>query len=205
MCQADTRQAKSRLIIGILAFSGAALAQTPPGIDDADWRRIGGTSVDLMLASPAGGPGDNVWFSSDGRTLYARTRTGRVFETIDFENWTAATRPSRPDNNASVSVERLPAPHIVVRASPVDGRRVYGLGAHLYESEDGGRTWTNLTSYKGQSVIGAGQRDVAISPSDSNHIVVANERGVWRSLDGGLSGGGLNQFLPNLAVGRVRG
>jgi uncharacterized protein (TIGR03437 family) len=203
MCQADTRRAKSRLLIGILAFSGAVLAQAPSGIDNADWRRIGGTSVDLMLASPAGGPVDNVWFSSDGRTLYARTRTGRVFETIDFENWTAATRPLRPDNNPSVSVERLPAPHVVVRASPVDASRVYGLGAHLYQSEDGGRTWTNLTSYKGQSVIGPGQRDVAISPSDSSHIVVANERGVWRSLDGGLSWSGLNQFLPNLTVRRI--
>jgi uncharacterized protein (TIGR03437 family) len=201
MCQADTGQAKSRLIIVILALSGAALAQAPPNI--ADWRRIGGTSVDLMLASPAGGPVDNVWFSSDGRTLYARTRTGRTFETIDFENWAAATRPSRPDNNPAVPVERLPAPRVVVRASPVDNRRVYGLGAHLYESEDGGRTWTNLTSYKGQSVIGSGQRDLAISPSDSNHIVVANDRGVWRSLDGGLSWSGLNQFLPNLIVRRI--
>jgi len=33
--------------------------------------------------------------------------------------------------------------------------------------------------------------------------VVANDYGVWRSMDGGLSWSGLNQFLPNLAVRRI--
>jgi uncharacterized protein (TIGR03437 family) len=52
-------------------------------------------------------------------------------------------------------------------------------------------------------VIGAGQHDLAASPLDPRELVVANEHGVWRSLDGGMSWTGLNRFLPNLAVQRI--
>jgi uncharacterized protein (TIGR03437 family) len=44
---------------------------------------------------------------------------------------------------------------------------------------------------------------LAISPIDRDHLVVANDYGVWRSLDGGRSWSGLNRFLPNLAVRRI--
>jgi uncharacterized protein (TIGR03437 family) len=77
------------------------------------------------------------------------------------------------------------------------------LADYVYESEDGGRNWTNLTAYKDQSVIGAGQHDLAASPLDSNQVVVANQNGVWRSMDGGMTWTGLNRFLPNLTVRRI--
>src|SRR5439155_17322763 len=38
---------------------------------------------------------------------------------------------------------------------------------------------------------------------DARQLVVASERGVWRSLDGGMSWNGLNRFLPNLMVRRI--
>jgi uncharacterized protein (TIGR03437 family) len=44
---------------------------------------------------------------------------------------------------------------------------------------------------------------VAISPANQDQIVVANDFGVWRSLDGGLSWAGLNELLPNLRVQRI--
>jgi hypothetical protein len=40
-----------------------------------------------MLASPATGPVDRVWFAPDGSRVFARTHSGRVFETIDYEVW----------------------------------------------------------------------------------------------------------------------
>src|SRR5262249_26586613 len=69
--------------------------------------------------------------------------------------------------------------------------------------EDGGRTWANLTAFKTESVIGSAQTSVAASISNPGHIVVANQFGVWRSLDGGLSWTGLNLSLPNLPVKRI--
>jgi uncharacterized protein (TIGR03437 family) len=204
MCQIDTRPTLTRLGLSLVIVCAAAFAQATGESPRPDWRKIGSSSVELMLASPAGGAVDNVWFAPDGRTLYARTHSGKVFETVDFENWMAAPAPApRADDPVPAGVERLPAPNAVLRSSPADARHVYALGANVYASEDSGRTWTNLTAYRGQPVIGQGQRDLAVSPVDSNQLVVANDRGVWRSMDGGLTWNGLNAFLPNLTVRRI--
>jgi uncharacterized protein (TIGR03437 family) len=84
-----------------------------------------------------------------------------------------------------------------------DPSHLYSLGQQLFRSEDGGRSWINLTQNRGASVVGGGQRSVAISPADPDQLVLANDFGVWRSLDGGLTWTGLNQGLPNLPVRRI--
>jgi uncharacterized protein (TIGR03437 family) len=203
MCQLATVAATRRLLIGGFLACAVALGQTASKPPDLDWRKIGNTSVELMLAEPATGPVDQVWFAPDGRTLYARTHSGKTFETIDFENWTSSTAPPPPRDESPLAAERLPAPNAILRVSAVDSRRVYALADHVYASEDGGRNWTNLTAYKDQSVIGTGQRDLAVSTLDPNQVVVANQHGVWRSLDGGMSWTGLNRRLPNLTVRRI--
>jgi uncharacterized protein (TIGR03437 family) len=198
MCRIDTI-----LTVGILA-GALASAQTAPESVRLDWRKVGSTSVDLRLAAPATGPVDEVWFGPEGGTLYARTHSGRVFETVDFEDWTpTAAFVPHADTAGAITAERLPAANAVLRVSPADTRRLYALGDNVYVSEDGGRAWTNLTAYKDASVIGPGQHDLAVSPLDPNQLVVANERGVWKSMDGGMSWCGLNRFLPNLNVRRI--
>jgi uncharacterized protein (TIGR03437 family) len=77
------------------------------------------------------------------------------------------------------------------------------LGRQLYRSEDGGHGWENLTALGSRSVIGDGVASVAVSPVDADQLVAANDFGVWRSLDGGLSWSALNQALPNLPVRRI--
>lgn len=202
MCQLDTSRAACGWMVVSLLTAAVGLGQTASDSGHPDWRKVGSSSIELRLAAPATGPVDNVWFSPDGRTLYARTHSGKTFETVDFENWTAsAAPPVRPD--LSGSAQRLPAPSAILRVSASDSRRIYALADHVYESEDGGRNWTNLTAYKDQSVIGGGQHDLAASPVDSNQLVVANQNGVWRSLDGGMTWTGLNRFLPNLTVRRI--
>ncbi len=203
MCRIDTVYAAA-LILGASVLAVPAMGQVPTDGARPDWRKVGSMSVDLMLAAPATGPVDEVWFGQEGRILYARTRSGKVFETADFESWTVAAAPvPRSDASIAVAAERLPVSNAVLRASPADTRHIFALGDQLYASEDGGHTWTNLTAYHGESVIGSGQRDLAISPLDAGQLVVANDFGVWRSLDGGLSWTGLNRFLPNLSVQRI--
>jgi uncharacterized protein (TIGR03437 family) len=80
---------------------------------------------------------------------------------------------------------------------------MYSLGRHLFRSDDGGHIWTNLTAWRSQSVVGPGQHSVALSPVNSEELAIANDYGVWRSMDGGLSWTGANQFLPNLAVRKI--
>jgi len=196
MCPKDTYQAVSRgfLLLAIAACLGSA-QQTGP-----DWRKIGSTAIELSLASPVTGPVESVWFSADGGTLYARTAAGRTFETNNSETWKLSTVTQKPISTEFAVAIRAP---FAGAKTVTAGERMYALGAHLYQSDDGGRTWANLTGFQRESVIGSGQHDLAVSPRDPEQLVVANDYGVWRSFDGGLSWAGLNQSLPNLMARRI--
>jgi uncharacterized protein (TIGR03437 family) len=201
MCHRATRE---RLGVGLPAIllltALTAGAQTPADPARPNWRRIGSAAVDLALASPATGPVTRVWFSPDGARLYALTASGRLFESADLETWSVAVNPSQPPNVAGAASVRLP--ETGARLYPHSSGRVFALGVHLYRSDDSGASWTNLTAYADASVIGGGQHDLALS-RNPDLLIVANDYGVWRSADGGLSWSGLNQFLPNLRVRRI--
>lgn len=181
-------------LLGALLTVELLGAQTVP----VEWRQVGGPAVDAGLASPATGPVETVWYSPDGSRLYARTRTGRVFETSNFQDWAPAGAASEPPAAPAAAVSRLPEPAARVASPSAAPGTVYALGSQLYRSEDGGRFWTNLTGYHDQSVIGSPQHSLAVSPSDPEQVTVANDYGVWRSMDGGMSWAGLNRYLPNL-------
>ncbi len=198
VCHKATGSVPARILILALAGVIGVLGQVSP-----DWRKIGSYGVDLMLASPATGAVERVWYSADGATLYARTYSGRVFQTQDFENWKPAVNPPEAPALLLVSPVRTPEPGALVIAVSNSSARIWGMGHQLSRSDDGGRSWTNLTAFKSQSVVGSGQRSVAIAPNDPDQIAIANDYGVWRSMDGGLSWAGLNPGLPNLAVRRI--
>ena len=187
-----------RLIGLALAGVFLAAAQTHP-----DWRKVGSSSVDLMLASPATGPVERVWYSAGGSMLFARTASGTAFETADFETWAAASDVAETNAPIPAAPARLPEPGARVVSTAGNPSIMYSLGRQLLRSEDGGHSWTNLTAYKSESVVGSGQHSLAISPADPNQLALANNYGVWRSMDGGLSWAGLNRSLPNLAVRRI--
>ena len=185
-----------------MAASGILAAQTAP----VEWRRVGNPAMEVGLASPATGPVETVWYSPDGARLYARTRAGRVFETTDFESWTPAQGVSGPADPPALPVDppvdRIPEPGAKLALVAASGR-IYALGTQLYRSDDGGRSWSNLTDFHNQSIIGPAQHSLAVSPGDADQLAVANDFGVWRSMDGGLSWSGLNLHLPNLAASRI--
>jgi uncharacterized protein (TIGR03437 family) len=191
-----------RYLLGAVLSTGVAgvlAAQTAP----VEWRRVGNPAMDVGLASPATGSVEAVWYSPDGSRLYARNHAGRVFETTDFENWTPAQGASEPVDPPAPVVDRLPEPGAKLALANAAPGRIYALGTQLYRSDDGGRAWTNLTAFHDQSIIGPDQRSVAVSPGDPDQLAVANDFGVWRSMDGGLSWSGLNLHLPNLPVSRI--
>jgi uncharacterized protein (TIGR03437 family) len=183
--------------LGLVSFAPVSIANAQTG---ANWRKVGSSAVELMLASPATGPVDRVWFNGDGE-LFARTRSGKVFHTVDFETWAQAASATEPSEPMAGQPVRLPEPGARVIVMPRS--RLYSLGRQLMRSDDEGHTWVNLTGFKAESVIGGAQHSVAVSPVNADQLVVANDYGVWRSMDGGLSWAGLNQFLPNLAVKRI--
>ncbi len=187
-----------RLLGLVLAVVFLAAAQPRP-----DWRKVGSSSVELMLASPATGPVERVWYSADGSLLFARTLSGKTFETADFQTWTAVANVAETNTLIPATPARLPEPGARVVSTASNPLKMYSLGRQLLRSDDGGHSWIDLTAYKSESVVGPGQHSLALSPADPDQLAVANDYGVWRSMDGGLSWAGLNRSLPNLAVRRI--
>src|SRR4051794_37218322 len=105
-----------------------ALASWAPA-QNASWRKIGSSAVDLMLASPATGSVEKVWFSDSGGTLYARTRAGKVFQTSDYEVWLPSQNAVEPAPQPAPAVARIPENG--VRPVSSGFGRVYGLGRQL--------------------------------------------------------------------------
>jgi uncharacterized protein (TIGR03437 family) len=194
----------SRWLVAAALLEAATWGQTIPTPNAPTWRHIGNQAVDLTLAAPVTGPVDTVWFSPDGSRLYARTRAGGVFESVNFEHWSeAANAPAPADPMGPAVAERMPVANARLVASAASSDRLFALSSNVYRSDDGGRSWTDLTGFRNESIIGSGQHSLAVSPADRDHVVVANDFGVWRSMDGGLSWSGLNQSLPNLAARRI--
>ena len=188
MCRSGTIRKWCGLSVQFLAV--AFLAGSASGQTNVNWRKLGNSSIGLNLAGPATGPVSSVWFSPSGDRLYAKTKSGQVMETADFGTWTVS-------RNSSPAAEDGPGNRIRL------GGRLYALGTNLQVSDDGGNTWIDLTGYNGIPVIGSNQHSIAVSPLDSRQIVVANDYGVWRSTDGGLSWAGLNEDLANLPIRRL--
>ncbi len=187
--------------LALTAVAGwAQVAATPAG-ETPSWRRIGEPSINSHLAGPSTGPVSSVWYSTDGASLYARTASGRIFQTADFENWTPSDG-SRPDAPQRVDPVHKPEAQANVVTIAGDTRRFWSLGHNLLSSDDGGRSWTNISG-PGDGVIGSAQHDVAGKPDASSAFAVANDAGVWQTQDGGETWAGLNDKLPNLPISRI--
>ena len=157
------------------------------------------------MPSVTTGPVSRVWYSEDGSALYAQTVSGRTFATEDFEQWKQVQdRSLTPPAPATPEAVTIPEAEAKLRSQPGGSNHVYGVGQNAYRSDDGGVTWTNLTAYKGGSILGNGLADLAVSPRDADEVAVASSTGVWRSMDGGLTWTGMNQFLPNLPSGHLK-
>src|SRR5580658_6170210 len=173
------------------------------------WRHVGNSAIELALPSAATGPVDRVWYSLDGLSLFAKTAAGRVFRTADFEQWQLVTdgkaTPPTADEAVAQSTPEAAFKLATPSGSAAAAGRLYGIGGDVYRSDDAGVSWANLTSYQGACLLGPGPRAVTVSPMDPEDLVVASDSGVWRSLDGGVSWIGLNQFLPNLPAVHLLG
>lgn len=177
-------------VLAIAAFR--ADAQTAPV-----WSPVAGYTVNLGLAGPATGPVQSVWYAAGGKRLLARTESGRVFETTDFEHWKLNSNDALPMPSPKPGAARHPESGLQFASS---GTRLYSVTEDNVYATDDGRSWVNLTGFNGLSIIGDGFSGLAVSPSDPLDITAANHFGVWRSLDGGLSWHGLNEELPNLSA-----
>lgn len=93
-----------------------------------------------------------------------------------------------------------------ITVDPSDAKKVYIGTRDLYKSNDGGRTWTNLTrnwkkffsKYEfspSAASTHSDQHALAFSPANPNIIYIGNDGGLSRSQDGGESFESLNATL----------
>src|SRR5581483_10660326 len=152
MCQSATL--RTLAAASILAVSSCLAWGQSTGID---WRHIGNAAIELALPSLATGAVDRVWYSEDGSTLYARTASGRTLATKDYETWQRITNSAvvPPASAAAAPVPgRAPEAGLRVTHPTVGSKRYYAIGSQAYRSDDGGLSWTNLTAYRGTSILG---------------------------------------------------
>ncbi len=189
----------------LATWVGALFAS--PVVWAEDWVRLGNSAIDFSLAGLATGAVERVWYAPQGDGLFIQAKSGKVYQTSDFESWrpvTAGVAPPLPDQ----SVLKLPEPGAKTRTATGQSPASFAFGQYVYRSKDGGASWDNLTAAKVpgglSSLVGTGLKDLAISPKDEDEVVVAGEDGVFRTLDGGKSWSGLNDRLPNLPPARIR-
>ncbi len=184
-----------RYLLGASIAAGILAAQTA----SVEWRRVGNPSMELGLASPATGPVDSVCYSPDGSRLYARTRSGGVFETNDFESWKPTRTATEPADPPVPAVDHVPEPGAKLTAASAG--RVYALGTQLYSSDDGGRSWSNFNRFP--QPIGDWTGPTGRGGLLRRRGPIGGGQRIWRlafALDGqGRSWSGLNLHLPNLA------
>jgi uncharacterized protein (TIGR03437 family) len=203
MCRSETVALLSGVYLAAALSLSAQTAPTPssPAWTPPAWKRVAGYTVQENLAGPATGPVSSVWYTSNGNRLLAATASNRIFETTDFHHWRLNTTDSTPGIPSIAWAARLPESGARVQSA---GTRLYAEGPNnIYASDDNGRTWLNLTGYNDRSILGGGFTSLAVSPANSQELTAANQFGVWRSLDGGLSWRSLNEDLPNLPVRKL--
>jgi photosystem II stability/assembly factor-like uncharacterized protein len=87
-----------------------------------------------------------------------------------------------------------PSYYSQIRIDPNNDKKVWVLGAPLYMSEDGGRTFTQA---RGQG-IHSDHHAMWINPNDSDHILLGNDGGVDVTHDSGKTW----DFLNNMPLGQ---
>jgi len=187
------------IVAGLLAH--ALPGQAPAAAGKPDWRRVGTLTLAEGLPSPsAGAPVERVAFLADG-ALVAGLPGGRFWRTADGAAWTAVE--TAPPTEPATGAAQLPEPGALVRESRRGPALVYAGGEQVWRSEDGGRTWRNLTQLRQGSLLGARVNDLAVDPENPDRVAVAAATGVWISLDGGLSWQGWNENLPAFRAVRI--
>ena len=88
------------------------------------------------------------------------------------------------DRNGAFNLRAVPEPIRIVAADPSDGNRVrfFGMSGTLYESLDAGVTWTRRGLPEPPSIY-----DVAVDPTDFDHIVKSLIGSAQVSDDGGVT------------------
>ena len=178
--------------IVVAATPTAAQTVSPAYFADLHWRSIGPPRSGYISA-PAGVPGDPT-------TYYAGMPAGGVWKTTNAGNtWKPIFDSVRVQSVGAVAVAPSKPSVVYVGTGNLSGWS-FTPGKGMYKSTDAGATWTNIGLASSQYISA-----IIVAPNDPNTVLVAalgagfgpgaaaasnasessNERGVFRTTDGG--------------------
>lgn len=178
-----------------------ALTPGPEWLGSLAWRSIGPANMGGRITALA-------VCESDPSTFWVATAGGGLLKTVN----NGVSFEHQFDREATVSIGDVAvAPSdrniVWVGTGESNPRNSVSYGDGVYRSTDGGKTWTNM-GLKGAFQIGK----VVIHPKDPNTVYVgalgrlygpSQERGLYKTTDGGKSFKKLTKGLPTVKLGRI--
>lgn len=167
-----------------------------------------------------GGPGSGIYRSTDGGETWSEVTEGlpegdkgRIgFNTISGRpDLVMAMVEAREEGgvyrstDAGQSWEHVndlnprPMYYSKIRMDPNDPDRMYVLGTQLHRSEDGGEKFETVPLSENYNLgVHSDQHDLWIDPSNSNHMIMGNDGGLYFTHDGDKNW----EFAGNLPIGQ---
>ncbi|MEZ4886117.1 MAG: hypothetical protein R3E32_15385 [Chitinophagales bacterium] len=132
--------------------------------------------------------------ASQTEVLYVGTDDGNVWNTQDGGKTWAFLSQSLPKRWVSAIAVNHKNPNIAYLT--FSGYRQADYTPHIFRTEDGGKTWIDISSNIPEAPINA----VVIDPKDEQTLYVASDLGVFVTHNLGQSWGMLGSNLPNVPV-----
>ncbi len=169
-----------------------------------------------------GGPGSAVYKTTNGGAAWiklseglpegvtgriglnvCRSRPEIVYACVEHENGGVFRSEDKGLTWEKMSdVNPRPMYYSKIRVDPNNDLRIWLLGASMYYSEDGGRTWDAdliARSIREKRAVHGDHHALWINPHNSNHMVLGSDGGVYLSYDRGNKW----VFRDNLPIGQI--
>lgn len=120
------------------------------------------------------------------QTWYAGTAGGGIWKTEDAGQTWIDLSPELP-NLSTVALSMSASNHDVIYAGTGEGFGGVGMitGDGMFKSTDRGTTWSRIESTKHKDFYFI--NDILVDPQDENEILVATNRGIYHTVNGGSS------------------
>jgi photosystem II stability/assembly factor-like uncharacterized protein len=129
---------------------------------------------------------------SDGNTIYAATTDGHIFVTTnDGLTWRQRDVPGFTDQFLGIAID----PTNNLKAYAVRDRFTGAAGGHVFETTDGGQSWTDISG----NLPDVPATAILLDPRDGA-LYVGTDAGVYASGNGGASWAPFQSGLPNVRI-----
>jgi photosystem II stability/assembly factor-like uncharacterized protein len=176
------RLVRNAIVIGFAIILGIAPARASEFDSILRWRNVGpyrGGRTRAICGVP-----------SQPNVFYMAPVNGGVFKSIDYGRTWQPIFDDQPTASVGAIAVAISNPNVVYVGSGEGLHRPdLSVGDGIYKTTDAGTTWTHLGLRDGQQIA-----QVVVDPKNPDHVFVAvaghpygpnEERGVYRSLDGG--------------------